>query len=482
MRKVLRSLVWSNSTDKDQTTHNYKSVQLERLTNLSTSETKSLEFLLDFYQRKGEAPQFQLLHDQFETANDAEGIVLCEEIQVETAYYGGSFVDLFEREVEEQAVAVFVSKAKLAIKIAKDGAEVTRGVTVKGADEAVAFAFSELKGAPKLMQGGVPANMKDAGPALLDLYQQRKNNPQEAYGVMTGYGIFDSAWHGLKKKQLTFLAGFGGHLKSTLMVNIIVNSAVDGGYNQFLASSEMPADDLKMMMVAIHSGNPKFNGVHRPLSFNRYLAGALSAQEEQFMMTVQDDLLNNSQHGSIRVIDSGEFTSFGSIIQRVTRDHADEEVDSLWVDYITRLPLDAKYRGMEITHARNETIADAKRLAMQFDQGKGLPVNSPFQVNREGYKHAKANEGRMNKTALAQYNAAEKEADNIGYIFFDSEEEATSEPKVGLLKARWGAMKFDPVNVYIDPDSRRIYDMTAGVNAGTGAAPTAGGGVEDVEL
>jgi len=170
-------------------------------------------------------------------------------------------------------------------------------------------------------------------------------------------------------------------------------------------------------------------------------------------------------------------------MQRTMQEHQDEEVDQLWVDYITRLPVDTKYQGMEITAARNETIADAKRFAMSFNKGEGLPVCSPFQINREGYKAALNNEGRMNKTALAQYNAAEKEADTITYIFYDKEEEATSEPKIGFIKIRWGKMQYDPISVFVEPDSRRIFDLSAGMSPGQTYAPTQGGkGGNDVEL
>ncbi len=147
-------------------------------------------------------------------------------------------------------------------------------------------------------------------------------------------------------------------------------------------------------------------------------------------------------------------------------------MDELWVDYITRQPVDAKYLAMKMSHteAVNATLADAKRFSMSFDNGTGLAVCSPFQVNREGFKKAKANSGQMDKTALAQYNAAEKEADVISYIFYDSDESITHEPKIGMMKSRWGAIEYAPSPVFIDPDCRRIYDMTGGMPAG--AAPT----------
>lgn len=102
---------------------------------------------------------------------------------------------------------------------------------------------------------------------------------------------------------------------------------------------------------------------------------------------------------------------------------------------------------------------------------------TPFQVNREGYKKAKQSEGRMDKTALAQYNAAEKEADVITYIFYDEDEAAASEPKVGLLKSRWGEVSYKPVSLFIEPDSRRIFDLSSGM--ATSAMPVGTGNPSD---
>lgn len=479
MKKILRSAVYVDTTEKDRSTTNLGSVRTDRLINLSRTEEGILEFLTDFYATSAEAPGFQFVYDHFEQAGNPEAITMLEEISAERFYEGASFDALFETEVEDQASQRLIRTCKEAIKIATQGLNINKTM-VKGTDEAVSHLFSSAQGKPADDTGKISISMKDNDQALTDLYEERKTNPNQSYGIYTGYGMFDRSTAGIRKKQFYLHAGFGGHLKSTLMFNMILNAAV-AGWNPILFTSEMPAEDVQQLLICMHSSDPKFNGIGKSLPSFRLLLGALSDEEEDFYKTVKDDLLNNKSHGSIRVIDSGDFTTFGSIMQRTIRENVYEEIDLLWVDYITRLPVDIKYRGMDITSARNETIADAKRFSMSFNKGEGLPVCSPFQINREGYKKAKLSEGRMDKTALAMYNAAEKEADIISYIFYDDEEMATSEPKIGLMKSRWGAVPSDPESVYIDPDSRRIFDLTAGMGASTGHSPTAGG-EEDVEL
>lgn len=478
MKKVVRSLVWLKPEEKAEATVNFKVVMPERFLNLRKVERTVLDYMFDFYQRQTEAPQFDNVFDYFESVPDPEAIVFLEEAAILSPYYTGSFIDLVEQEVEDQAAGNLAQMCKNAIKIASTGLQIGKG-TVKGTNEAVAYIFSEAKGKPSSGDDRMAASLAKSSDELTKLYQERKANPHQTYGVLTGYGLFDRSTAGVRKKQLYLHAGFGGHLKTTHMLNMVINAAVDGGWNPMVFTSEMPAEDLKMLLVAIHSANPKFTQDGRPLPAFRLLLGAMSNEEEAFFELVKDDLVSNKQHGTVRVVDSGEFTSLGSVFQRTIREHAEEEVDILWIDYITRLPLDAKYRGIDSITARNESIADAKRFAMSFGGGEGLAICSPFQINREGYKRARTNEGRMDKTALAQYNAAEREADIITYIYFDLEEQAVSEPKIGILKSRWGAAFGDPVSVYIEPESRRIIDLSAGMAPIAHAAPTAAADAED---
>lgn len=350
-------------------------------------------------------------------------------------------------------------------------------------DEAISYLYSAAKEKPPADDTKVSPSMKDSTKEMEALLQERKNNPHTTYGIPFGYGLFDAATAGRRKKQLYLHAGYGGHLKSTHMLNMMTN-ATEAGFNQLLFTSEMPAPEVKFMLAAIHSAHPKFAQVGRPLPAFRLILGAVNQAEIDFYKEVWDDLVNNPDHGEIRVIDSGEFTTLGSIKQRTIREAQTMEIDEVWIDYLTRLPVDVQYRHLEMRAARNETIADAKRWAMAWNGGDGMVVSTPFQINREGYKAACNNEGRMSKTALADYNAAEKESDIITYIFYDKEEAATSEPKIGLLKSRWGSQTYDPISVFIEPDSRRIIDMSAGMNPQTGYAPTAskGGATDEVEL
>lgn len=475
MKTILRSLVWADPAEKTTATENMRVLEKERFVELNKQEQSLLDDVASFFVNGGEAPALDYLVKQAEAANAVERIDLLSELIAQRPLTGVSFKQHAEGVIEGQAADRLVGVLKTAAKIATQGEKVGQQV-LKGTDAAVGFLMTSAQEKPKEAAARVPNDQGAATQALKLVYQSRKANPTLAYGVMSGYGVIDASTGGVKKKQLWIHAGFTGHLKSTTMLNFVLNAAVDGGWNPLVFSSEMPQEEIQFILIGMHSANPKFTTTHPPLNVTRILRGEMSAKEEAFYDLVQDDLTRNKAHGVIRVIDTAEFSTFGSVMQRTLREHSKVEVDVLWVDYITRLPVDVKSRHMTVTEAKNEAIVDAKRFAMAFDNGRGLAVCTPFQTNREGYKRARDNEGRMDLTMLAQFNAAEKEADVVTGVFYGEAEQATNEPKLTVMKSRWGKAGLNPVPLFADPDSRRISDLSAGmsfVSTQPGAAGTA---------
>jgi hypothetical protein len=219
------------------------------------------------------------------------------------------------------------------------------------------------------------------------------------------------------------------------------------------------------MAIAIHSANPQFLGTWEPLNAFKVLKARLDPDEKKVLDEVQDHLLNTKTHGSLRIYDSGSFTSLGTIEQLTVREHAKRPVDLIWIDYLTRLPLDVKYlrRGIDHTTGVNLSIQDAKHFAMGFDGGAGLAVCTAFQINREGLRKGTDAKGVLDARHLGQYNAAEKEADLITYSWFGPDEQAASEVKVGMIKNRWGPRLPAPVNMYYHADSRLIHELAGQV-------------------
>ena len=71
------------------------------------------------------------------------------------------------------------------------------------------------------------------------------------------------------------------------------------------------------------------------------------------------------------------------------------------IDYVSLLTADGGGRK-----SKQETVSDnimeAKRMAMEFDGGKGVLVVTPHQINRKGYAMAAQNDGVYEMEALAE--------------------------------------------------------------------------------
>lgn len=461
---IVRSLFCVDKAEEKPTLDNYAHVRLDRLVGLTKPQAKILEYLLGFKTNHAAPPTQQTVERWAETQYDPELTKIVEEAALAVAFHASDFEEAFEREVAAQAAEALLTACHEAVAIS--GGTSTKPNAPRGIESAVTFLYGNVKVPPPKNDAGIPADMKAARTMLLAEYDKRKANPQQAYGIPSGYSYIDDATGGFKKKGLYLHAGFAGHLKSTQMLNMIVNAATYG-WNELLFTSEMPATEVKFSLIVIHSKNPKFASYGVRLSQNKMIRGQLSDPERDHMELVYDDLVNNPDHGSIRVIDSGDFTGFASIKQRAVQEDLKEPIHMMWVDYLTRLPVEVS-RGSGINNlrdARNELIADAKRFAMAFRKGEGLAVGSPFQVNRTGLKEGvdrvrkgKTSEGVLDVNALAEYSAAEKEADGISYIFYGPAEVSAQQPKGGIIKSRWGGVTVTAVPLHLNADARYICD------------------------
>jgi hypothetical protein len=462
---IIRSLVLQDPAEAAPALENFNHVQLDRLLAMTSSERKILEYLVDFRTTYGGPPSSHTLTRWAEGEHDLAIMALVEEAELAAQFYGSDFQAAFEREVAAQASSALTTVCREAVDIASGRSSSPR--QPRGIEAAVQHLFSHVEAPPPRTDQRIPANMKQSAPKMWDEYSNRKKNLSMAPGVPSGYRFIDNSTGGFRKKGLHLVAGFAGHLKTTFMLNMIVNS-VTYGWNHLLFTSEMPALEVMFSLLTIHSSNERFRSQHSPLSQSRLIRGKLSKAEEDFFRCVVDDLVNNPAHGSIRVVDASEFTTFGTIMQQTIQEDQRDEVDMVWVDYLTRLPVEfgRGFNQATIVDARNELIAEAKRFAMSFRRGAGLAVGSPFQVNREGLKKGIESKGHLDETCLAQYSAAEKEADTISYIFYGPNERKTNQPLGGMIKSRWGSIPIDTLPLYIEQESRAILEMTLGTVTG----------------
>jgi len=96
------------------------------------------------------------------------------------------------------------------------------------------------------------------GDDLKNEYIRVEEDPLAGVGSHTGIEQIDNALNGAKKFELWIHAAFTGGMKSTFMLNWAYNQAVFYRYSSLCFSLEMPYNQCRRMLYAMHSAHDKF--------------------------------------------------------------------------------------------------------------------------------------------------------------------------------------------------------------------------------
>jgi hypothetical protein len=132
------------------------------------------------------------------------------------------------------------------------------------------------------------------------------------------------------------------------------------------------------------------------------------------------------------------------------------------IDYLALLRSD-RQRGNE-REEFNDILRSCKTFATSFNEGRGVPVISPWQIRRESYREA-IGTGAYSLNALADTAEAERSSDQI--MSFLSMQEKPNETTFQILKLRDGEV---PPSITLETDFRNAYI------GDKGSDPTVGGG------
>ena len=224
------------------------------------------------------------------------------------------------------------------------------------------------------------------------------------------------------------------------------NQAVYYQHNSVLVSLEMPYQQVRRIIYAIHSQHEKFAqirhdlGIGKSLDYSRMRDGELSDNERKFMFdhVVPDfnDPANRYGHIHIEVADPDKSDfNVNDLRSRCELLYSkDPAIQMVTVDHAGLMQSRGKYRST--TERLNEVLRDLKRLSMNFNRGMGIAVVALFQISREGYKSAEKNGGRYNLTHLSYANEAERSSDIVTAGWVDTELREGNLVKIQCLKSR----------------------------------------------
>lgn len=299
-------------------------------------------------------------------------------------------------------------------------------------------------------------------------YRKTQRNPTDSIGIKTWLTAIDNCTGGLKSGELMIALAFTGHCKTTFAVNKAYR-AIYGGWNSAFVTLEMSYKEIRDKLFVLHSCSPKFREVKKyshlvgKLSYKDVSEAKLTDEGKSYYDFVCDDLEQNPGYGKMYVWQPTKSGTTLTDIEFKMRQYQQElsttnrNLEFCIIDYISMLRADDHQKTKDPNETVNNIVRDLKKFCLTFNKGAGIRVLSPHQSNRDGYKAAKANEGKYDLTAISNCHEIERSADLVISIFKNEVTELQDILKICCLKNRRNPF-FIPFDARITLNNGYIFD------------------------
>jgi replicative DNA helicase len=204
------------------------------------------------------------------------------------------------------------------------------------------------------------------------------------------------------------------------------------GKNVFFVTSETTRAMTRRRIVARHSLEQKF-GYNQGLNSNDLKNGTLTPAAKNKLIEVATDLDANETYGQLYIAQVPRGATLATVEARLVRYAQQQPLDLVVIDYLALLKPDRR-RDSAVTEF-SDLLRDTKVLAATFDSGRGVPIISPWAMNRDRFTQAKK-DGYYTLASLADTSEAEKSPDLLLALL--GSDEGASKVRAQFLKNRDG--------------------------------------------
>lgn len=460
MKQLLRSVIdFDGAVTQDNLVFNLQKLVSSRYEWQRPDDARIYKFVIDYFKQRMEVPQSITVEDYFERLKDVEVVERLRDLATVQVYTRTNFKYLLDTTLEEQ------NRVK-AVAVLKETQEIiTRGLEIEGerkvgvrdglqhfTSRANDLIISDYNARTR---GDVRAD----GQEVWAEYETAKLNKDKAWGKLTGLTPIDDVCHGIKKGELWIHAAYPGELKTTFSMNWAYNLVTRYRANVLYTSLEMPYAQLRKQAFVLHSAHKRWQLEGKnPLDYRKARDGQLDPTEELFYQEVIRDFTNNPGYTQFEVWSPDQEVTIDDIRLEAELMHKQMEVGLIVIDHGMLVEARKKKKSKDYVIELNSIIRDAKKLALHFNHGEGIPVLMLFQINRQGKDDADKNEGRYKMRALTYANEAEKSADIITTTYLNEDHRKNGTTLFCNLKNRDNPL-FDPFVASVNFGSRRIYNM-----------------------
>lgn len=275
------------------------------------------------------------------------------------------------------------------MEILRSGVRDTRGNEQRGHYDArveVLQRFSDID-RNLMIQNAPEGAIKSEGAQILQEYADQFNRQQrgEKSGVKLGVPSVDFYTGGFHPGELILLAGYSSDGKTTTCVQGAWSCAVEQGKNVVILTTETSRAQVRRRLMARHSMLPVF-GLPEGINSKDIKEGTIKPEHLPVFQAVVHDLTNNSLYGTIYIAQvprQATIVTCEALLYRIQRTL---HIDMVYIDYLALLRADVR-RDSDREYL-GAIIKEAKQLATTFNGGEGVPVCSPWQVNRKAKEYA----------------------------------------------------------------------------------------------
>lgn len=284
------------------------------------------------------------------------------------------------------------------------------------------------------MQESPEGDMRVETDDILKLYLSAKQNGGRR-GLEFGVPLLDEKSGGITNGELALGVGYTGSGKTHLSVQLAWHNAVNVGKNVVYLTTETLRPQVRTRLVARHSMRPEFE-LPGGLNTKDLARGSLTSDEEMKLQVILKDIDSNPNYGKMYIVQLPSRATISTIEARLISIQRRFDIDLCIIDYLTLLK--AERRRSTTREELSSIIIEAKQLATTFDDGRGLPVFSPWQVSRTAWAKAQ-DEGYYTTAALSETAEASNTSDLIVSLLEPVNSEDRKVPmKAQVLKNRNG--------------------------------------------
>lgn len=241
----------------------------------------------------------------------------------------------------------------------------------------------------------------------------------------------------LKRKDLSFLAGFSSDGKSTFARTLLYNFHTLSNAKCFFVQLEMTVEQTQVLILAQHAStlNP------RGFSPRAIMDGTESKEDRELYLKALDDfefrthedtMEVSSEQGYFQVWAPRKRISCDRYFERARAVKEEDGLDVLGLDYSELLDFKAsKQYRLEL----KDFAEDSKMLARELDVHHMIL----HQISRKGREAAEKRGGFYVKEDLGESSGIERSADVIIWVMSTEAGRHDMEAKVGICKARMGS-------------------------------------------